>query len=62
MLIEDRVGDDDQPVRIDAQQMSVVSSVVQDRETDAVGDIRLSALFAVRDDVGGLRQFRDGQS
>jgi hypothetical protein len=62
MLPEYRFGDDDPPVRIDAQQISIVSGVVQDREADAVGDIRLSALVAVRDDVGGLQQFRDGQA
>jgi hypothetical protein len=61
MLPEYVVGDDDAPVWINAQQVSIVSGVVQYREADAIGDIRLSALIPVRDDVGGLQQFRDWQ-
>lgn len=61
VLLEDGFGDDDPPVWINAQQISVVSGVVQNRKADSVGDIRLSALVAVRDDVGGLQQFRDRQ-
>ncbi|MBK5965526.1 hypothetical protein CCR95_15880 [Thiocystis minor] len=60
MLPKHGIGDDDPPVWIDAQQISVVSGAVQDRETDAVGDVRLSALVAVGNDVRGLQQFQDG--
>jgi hypothetical protein len=62
VLSEHGLGDDDPPVWVDAPQVSVVSVVVQGRETDAVSDIRLSGLVAVRDDVSGLQQLRCWQT
>jgi hypothetical protein len=43
VLLEFGFGNDDPSIWIDTQQITVVGGVVQNRETDAVSDIRVGA-------------------